>query len=172
MHYKRWWKTGDPFGTLERTIPPQTRFWSHVAKSETCWTWTAARNSNGYGNFSPMTGSWSLAHRYSWELEHGAIPRGLWVLHRCDNPPCVRPAHLFLGDHQSNVADMISKRRHMHGERHWKATLTDDQVSDIRSRLTGQRGEIVALAQEYNVSRMAIQHIRDGQRRAEPTQFQ
>lgn len=171
MHYKRWYKTGDPLGVRPRHPPAPERFWAKVIRSEGCWEWTGALSSNSYGNFCPSFGQWVPAHRYSWEMAYGPVSEGAWVLHRCDNPRCVRPEHLFLGTHQANVDDMHLKRRHMHGERHWLATLTDDQVAEIRNRLTGQRGELVRLAQEYGVSRTTIKHFRDYERRSGRTHF-
>jgi hypothetical protein len=87
------------------------RFWSKVDKSGECWVWTAkALCENGYGRF--YVGKKPLrAHRYSWELANGPITDGLFVCHRCDNPPCVNPAHLFLGTHQDNMQDMVAKGR-------------------------------------------------------------
>lgn len=91
---------------------PVERFWRHVKKSDGCWEWMASRLTSGYGQFKPQAGaSPERAHRYSWLLHFGPIPDGLWVCHHCDNPPCVRPEHLFLGTHLHNVRDMIRKGR-------------------------------------------------------------
>lgn len=85
-----------------------------------CWEWQGAR-SNGdkprkyrYGFKTPPILGEKLAHRISWRLYRGEIPDGLWVLHRCDNPPCVNPAHLFLGTRQDNMNDAIKKGRYKH----------------------------------------------------------
>jgi hypothetical protein len=88
-------------------------FWAKVARGADCWEWGGARNTSGYGwfRFGPdrtPTG----AHRVAYELSNGPIPDGLAVLHRCDNPPCVNPAHLFLGTNQDNVTDKVNKGRH------------------------------------------------------------
>lgn len=92
------------------------RFWEKVNKSGECWTWTACTHHQwGYGHFR-AGGKLVTAHRYSWELHNGPIPPGMRVCHRCDNPPCVRPAHLFLGTDADNAHDMIAKGRHYRGE--------------------------------------------------------
>lgn len=91
-------------------------FWSKVDTTGECWLWLAARiPPYGYGNFGGTQDGvrWvKLAHRHAYELAHGPIPEGMWVLHRCDNPPCVRPDHLFLGTHADNMRDMVAKGRH------------------------------------------------------------
>jgi len=87
------------------------RFWKKVDKSGDCWLWISGRDRpGGYGQFS-CAGKQIRAHRYSWELHNGSIPEGLWVLHRCDNPPCVNPAHLFIGDRKANMDDAAAKGR-------------------------------------------------------------
>lgn len=83
-------------------------FWTHVRKSHEhgCWTWTAKTEPKGYGRWRS-----TLAHRESWRRANGDIPDGLWILHHCDNPPCVNPAHLYLGTVVENVRDMIDRGR-------------------------------------------------------------
>jgi hypothetical protein len=84
----------------------------------------------------------SLAPRVAWVLTNGEIPAGAWVLHSCDNPACVKPEHLFLGDHRDNMRDMAAKGRHLHGRqvfrektrgsKHWHAKLDEVDVAEIR----------------------------------------
>ena len=97
------------------------RFWQKVQKGDSCWEWTGGRYNHprggkSYGCFSVGSrtdGSKRMvaAHKVAWELEHGAIANGMKVLHRCDNPVCVRPDHLFLGSQAENIKDMVEKGR-------------------------------------------------------------
>ena len=102
-------------GTCQRAprVTPAERFWAKVTKSDGCWLWEGLRNPHGYGIFT--TGGHSsrnvLAHRFSYSLNVGPVPRGLFVLHGCDVRPCVRPDHLSLGTAADNAADMVAKGR-------------------------------------------------------------
>lgn len=95
----------------------EERFWVKVDKISSlsytdCWVWIGCKNPKGYGQFwgqDKMIG----AHRYSWILKKGSIPNDLCVLHKCDNPPCVNPDHLFLGTQSDNMKDMAQKGRHV-----------------------------------------------------------
>lgn len=140
------------------------RFWSKVKlrSRNQCWLWTARQFRYGYGNFSVEVGRTTGAHRFAWELEHGAIPDGLRVLHKCDNPPCVNPDHLFLGTQADNVADMIAKGRKVNGSHegsaNGRAVLTEDDVLEIRRRCAGGETQR-ALSQAFGISSSQIGYI-------------
>lgn len=92
----------------------EDRFWSKVENSSgaDCWQWLGGL-CRGYGEFGIIrNGKYTMvrAHRVAWELCRGPIPAGKWVLHRCDNPGCCNPSHLFLGTHVENMADMVKQR--------------------------------------------------------------
>lgn len=93
------------------------RFWTRVIKSEGCWEWDTKPPSARYGQFGAGGQTWK-PHRYSYTVNVGPIPDGLWVLHHCDNGFCVRPDHLFLGTYLDNIADMMAKGRHRSGRAH------------------------------------------------------
>ena len=122
----------------QRNKSLEEKFWEKVDKTEECWNWLAGKNKKGYGNFCVSIGnsrdkSW-LAHRMAWTLEMGEIPNSMQVLHKCDNPSCVRPDHLFLGSNQDNVNDKMKKGRYkcLHGEDNPASKLTEDDVKLIR----------------------------------------
>jgi hypothetical protein len=107
------------------------RFWSKVNKTKTCWLWTGAlRGKMGYGYFWHKQ-HW-VAHRFSWQLAHGPIPSNMCILHICDNPLCVRPAHLFIGSKKDNNHDMIKKGRTQWIGRARNRMLSAQQVREIR----------------------------------------
>jgi hypothetical protein len=138
----------------------EERFWSRVLKTGVCWWWTGACLKAGYGSLRPPYPSAVpvLAHRVSWELNVGPIPDGMVVCHRCDNPPCVRPDHLFVDTQRGNLADMVRKDRHSRGERHYKARLTPGQVEAIRARRA--LGEpLKDLAREFDVAFQTISKV-------------
>jgi hypothetical protein len=90
----------------QRVIPLIERFWSKVDKTENCWEWTGALTPNGYGRLAHEG-----AHRVAYRLTYGDFDQGLFVCHRCDNPKCVRPDHLFLGTQFDNMRDCSTKGR-------------------------------------------------------------
>ena len=113
-HYSRWLKYGDPSVVRHAVYPSrEERFWAKVEKTDWCWIWTGARSQFGYGNLT-TNGKQENAHRVSWEIHFGPIPDGMRVLHACDNPPCVRPFHLFLGTQKDNNRDRETKGRGNH----------------------------------------------------------
>lgn len=142
--------------------PLPERFWSKVDRSlsDGCWPWTASvrRKDEGYGAFW-LDGRHRPAHRVAWELTFGQIPEGLVVCHRCDNPPCCNPEHLFLGTPLENNDDKVAKRRHPIGERHHKAILTTADVLEIREARKF-RGYRAALAEKFGVRPHTITEIR------------
>ena len=108
------------------------RVWSRVDSSagpDACWPWTGSTHTNGYGQTTRPFGASISAHRAVWELTKGPIPDGMYVCHRCDNPPCVNPAHLFLGTAHDNNADMHAKGR---WSRWRRGCLSPDQVRELR----------------------------------------
>lgn len=144
------------------SAPLAERFWRHVVKGDGCWEWRAATNPSGYGTFGLDRDRMMPAHRFSWDLHFGQIPDGLYVCHHCDNPPCVRPDHLFLGTALANTQDMDRKGRRVAkgapGERNHNARLTEDDVRAIRSRRAA--GETCrSLAADFGVSPPLISYI-------------
>lgn len=118
-----------------------------------CWDWTAAKHKNGYGKFG-MNGSTALAHRVSYELHLGPVPKGMLVCHRCDNRACINPEHFFLGTHRDNTGDMTSKGRH------GMAKLSEADIRAIRAA-SGIRQ--VDLAKQFGVGQAQISVIRRGE---------
>ena len=165
----------------------QRLFWAKVKKTDNCWEWTAATWGKGYGVYRHKNKSRS-AHRLSYEIANGPIPEGLLVLHKCDNPKCVRPDHLWLGTHADNMADCVRKGRNAKGERqrlavlgrvpsgetHWthrdpnkvprgeqsgKTPLKERQVREMRDRYA-QGGVLMReLAAEYGISLAGVHKI-------------
>jgi len=89
------------------------RFWSNVKLSEDCWEWVGAKFNRGYGVFAYNGKSPGYAHRFSYELHHGPIPKGMVIMHKCDNRKCVHPDHLKAGTQKENIHDAMKKGRWM-----------------------------------------------------------
>lgn len=157
-------------------VPLADRFWKKVNKVDGCWEWLGAKTAFGYGLIGDYVGSklkMLKAHRLSWSFSCGEIPGGMCVLHKCDNPGCVNPDHLFLGTYKDNVNDCVNKGRFNHdhsgfvvtknsfkGVDNGKAKLNDAKVKEIRALLGNET--IEAIANTYNVTRQAIRDISNG----------
>ncbi len=143
------------------------RFWEKVKIGDGCWEWAGAKVSKGYGNFwvGPQRNSPpKSAHRVAWELVYGNIPANKPnVLHHCDNPPCVRPSHLFVGTVADNSRDMIIKGRdrHLRGEACHSANFTAEDVHVIKARLAAGETQ-AAIARSLGVPTQYIIWIARG----------
>lgn len=124
-----------------------------------CWVWTGSMS--GPQKDRPTT-RFGKAYRTMWELTNGPIPTGMLVCHKCDNPPCINPDHLFLGTHKYNMQDCVKKGRLCpppvyRGESNFKAKLTRDDVIEIRKRDSSFSRK--QLADEFGVSTVMIRYI-------------
>ena len=153
----------------------ETRFWAKVDRrgDDECWPWHGAACGNGYGQIRWRGRTWK-APRVIVTLTRGEIPDGLWVCHRCDNPPCVNPAHLFLGTPSENTMDMAMKgRRHPNqakppamfriyppiGEDNVKAKLVAEDVTAIRRLYATGALSQQAIADSYGVHQTQVSRI-------------
>jgi hypothetical protein len=150
------------------------RFWDKVKRDSDngCWEWTSAIGSKyGHGSFS-LNGKPVYAHRLSWEIHNGSIPKGKIVCHHCDNPKCVNPKHLFMGTQRENVADMMRKGRHKPPPKKIREPkpgyfkkITAQQVEEIKGlRLMGIK--LSRIANQFGVSDSMVSRIASGSRRS------
>jgi len=163
-HYQRFKKYGT---TSDRVLKNQAHLsvrqrleLNVVVDEKGCWNWQKQKDKNGYGVLSVADKPYR-AHRASYEEFVGPIEDDLHVLHKCDNPSCINPDHLFLGTNAENMVDKVSKGRHAFGEKAGHAKLTENQVREIKRRL--QRSESPnTIVKDFPVTGKAVRLIRDG----------
>lgn len=146
-------------------------FWNKVNKTEGCWNWTGGTNGRGAGGVEygllkvPKTRKNITAHRMSYILHNGQITSDQWVLHKCDNPLCVNPDHLFLGTPADNVADMDAKGRRKcnprKGEQNGRAVLDEDKVKLLR--LLHGKFSLTVLSKIFGIGKSQVHRIATGQ---------
>lgn len=144
------------------------RFWRYLpseVSTDECWNWTGHLSPTGYGRFR-FRGKHFRAHRFAWVAFVGEIDGGIFVLHKCDNPRCVNPAHLFLGTHDDNMADKVQKNRQARGlaivgnrntargERAGRPKLKEADIKDIRASYRKEAN--AAIARRYGVSKVLV----------------
>lgn len=153
-------KCNGTISRIENSNSP-ANFDDYFSKQEGCWEWRGPMRWNGYGQFS-LGGKCVLAHRFSYERQYGPIPLGLFVCHRCDNPSCVNPDHLFAGTQRENMQDMAAKGRHggpdLRGEAHPMARITREVAQAIRVDLRPAKD----VSAQYGVSKSLVWAIRSG----------
>ena len=145
-----------------RTATLADRFEQRVQRGdpEECWLWNGYRNALGYGFLSAWP-TVMAAHRLAYELAHGPIPDGLVVRHRCDNPPCVNPAHLELGTYLDNNRDKTERGRDAKGTQHGMARYDEETVREIKRRLAEGQGQ-TEIAGALGVNRATVHKIAAG----------
>lgn len=147
--------------------PIEDRFWEKVYKTNDCWWWIASVDGCGYGCFGKSrarknkTTALTKAHRFSYELHNGKIPNGMMVCHKCDNPGCVNPNHLFLGTQKDNTEDRRKKGRVVSagGEKHGMAKLNRKQVEKIKKEYSTGNFSQAFLGKKYGVNQTMIGFI-------------
>lgn len=140
-------------------------FWNRVKKTKKCWVWSGSIMMSGYGRIN-INNKHYYAHRLSFEIHNGAVPKGLYVCHKCDNKKCIRPSHLFLGTPLDNMIDKTKKGRQAHnvGEFAGGAKLTNKDVEEIKSSYQRRIITQEMLSKKFKVSRRHIGNILQAKR--------
>jgi DNA-binding XRE family transcriptional regulator len=149
---------------MTRRLALKDRFESFfkIGSEKECWLWRGAISGRGYGRFNAGNTN-KFAHRIAWEIYCGPIG-GSYVLHRCDNPPCVNPSHLFLGTHADNMRDMVAKNRTSlkNGASNPNSKLSVADVHEVRRLRSNCRWTLQRIADVYNVTTSTIYAIEKG----------
>ena len=158
-HYMRWRKHGDATKVSRVALRGKSldeRFECQVIRKDGCWDWTGHKDSRGYCRIM-VDGKIELAHRVSWQMTCGKIPENMVVCHRCDNPSCVNPEHLFLDTQWGNLADMRAKGRDNQpcGEANGNSSLRREDIYYIRA----SRKKPSELADHFNMTPTGIRRI-------------
>lgn len=137
------------------------RFWAKVDKTSNCWNWIAATDKDGYGVFNDSKRKYVKAHRFSYEIVNGEIPKGNLICHHCDNPACVNPKHLYLGTYKTNAQDMARRGRmkKQNGTDNHMAVLDWKSVNQIRKMWKSGEYTQKEIAIRFGVSRGCITGI-------------
>jgi hypothetical protein len=163
LHYKRTWLNGSPFvGRPCLHRPVEEKFWFYVKKGDNgeCWEWTGFRDKDGYGKL--RTGKTNTAaHRISWQMHNRRVPKGKLVLHRCNNPSCVNPHHLYIGTQVHNMRDRKLAGNCPTGENHHNCKISDAVVAEIRET----PGTYNQLAELFGISASQVGNIKRGDQR-------
>lgn len=134
-----------------------------IDRDSGCWNWKASLAGKGYGQLKATGGHGQLyAHRVSYQIHFGDIPEGKSVLHRCDNPKCVNPDHLFIGTKKDNAQDMKSKGRHLYGERNGSAILSSKDVLSIKKLLSEKVLSQSRIGELFGISQIEVSRIHRG----------
>jgi predicted XRE-type DNA-binding protein len=138
-----------------RRLTPE-KFWQKVDRRgpDECWPWLGSTDACGYGRMK--ADGIRLAHRYAYRDARGALPDGAEICHRCDNPSCVNPAHLFVGTHRDNMVDAAEKGR-MHRLKRGRAPITPEIVERIRAMYPGMSQQ--AIADAFGLSQTHVSRI-------------
>jgi hypothetical protein len=146
---------------LERCGVHADYFSSHCKIDDVtgCWIWTGFMNYSGYG-MATVHQKAMRAHRYSWIIHKGDIPKGMCVLHKCDNRGCVNPSHLWIGSHADNMRDMCRKgRQNFQLRPEDQLSLTIQQIAEIRKTYVPRKMSQERLAKKFGVSRSTICNV-------------
>lgn len=148
---------------MKRLRKIEERIKEYIDKSGKCWVWTKDKYNYGYGKISIGEGKQMRAHRFMYIKEFGDIPESMNVLHKCDNPSCVNPNHLYLGTQKDNVVDMMSKNRGGYkkfcGESHHNSKLTRKEVNEIKTLWNSGKLFQKDIANKFGISQQVVSKI-------------
>lgn len=152
----------DPIKSTIVQIPIKDLLYSYCSKSAHCWNWFGLKDKDGYGVLC-HDGLHSRAHRLSWEINNGVIPKGMMICHSCDNTSCINPDHLFLGTPLDNMNDKKNKGREFYakGKDAGPSVLTEEQALIIKA-CPIKRNSTTILSKKFNITRQAVSFIRKG----------